>query len=332
MTAAPKIAAEHLGDPGVDGVARRDLLGQQHPERDRRVDVAAADRPDDVGHDQQGEAEREGDAEDADVVGGEDRAARSAHARARRCRRTRRRRSARSCATTPRVSAMPGADGRVAGRRAVRGSAMPSRRRRLHRRGLYCRGAAVTAEDGAGAAVSVDRRGAHADRAADRHPGHRRRRDAPARRADRRGADDDPARRHRRVDDDAHARPRLRAGRRVLLHRGPARRRAGDRRALLRQRLGRRRRAFNDVTVETGGRAPAPTPRLGTTSSSCGWCGSDQIDALLERLAPLPPSDADRRRRARRGARPRARRPGPVRDDRRRPRRGRVRRATARCC
>jgi FdhD protein len=48
---------------------------------------------------------------------------------------------------------------------------------------------------------------------------------------------------------------------------------------------------FNDVTVETGGRAPTPAPRLGTTSSSCGWCGSDQIDALIERLAPLPPHD-----------------------------------------
>ena len=45
---------------------------------------------------------------------------------------------------------------------------------------------------------------------------------------------------------------------------------------------------FNDVTVETGGRAPPPRPRLGTTSSSCGWCGSDQIDELLARLAPLP--------------------------------------------
>jgi FdhD protein len=50
--------------------------------------------------------------------------------------------------------------------------------------------------------------------------------------------------------------------------------------------------AFNEVTVETGGRAPAPAPRLGTTSSSCGWCGSDQIDALLERLQPLPPATA----------------------------------------
>lgn len=47
---------------------------------------------------------------------------------------------------------------------------------------------------------------------------------------------------------------------------------------------------FNVVTVETGGRAPVPTSRLGATSSSCGWCGSDQIDALIERLDPLPGS------------------------------------------
>jgi FdhD protein len=45
--------------------------------------------------------------------------------------------------------------------------------------------------------------------------------------------------------------------------------------------------AFNVVTVETGGRAPSPTPRLGTTNSSCGWCGSDQIADLLARLQPL---------------------------------------------
>jgi FdhD protein len=44
---------------------------------------------------------------------------------------------------------------------------------------------------------------------------------------------------------------------------------------------------FNVVTVETGGRAPTPTPRLGITSSSCGWCGSDQLDDMCERLAPL---------------------------------------------
>ncbi len=45
---------------------------------------------------------------------------------------------------------------------------------------------------------------------------------------------------------------------------------------------------FNTVTVETDGRAPAPTPRLGNVSSSCGWCGSDQLDELVARLAPLP--------------------------------------------
>jgi FdhD protein len=48
---------------------------------------------------------------------------------------------------------------------------------------------------------------------------------------------------------------------------------------------------FNVVTVETGGRAPAPTPRLGNTSSSCGWCGSDQLDDLVARLDPLPATD-----------------------------------------
>ena len=44
---------------------------------------------------------------------------------------------------------------------------------------------------------------------------------------------------------------------------------------------------FNVVTVETGGKAPAPTPRLGSTSSSCGLCGSDAIDELTSRLVPL---------------------------------------------
>lgn len=45
--------------------------------------------------------------------------------------------------------------------------------------------------------------------------------------------------------------------------------------------------AFNTVTVETGGLAPAPTPRLGNTSSSCGLCGSEAIDSLTERLEPI---------------------------------------------
>ena len=44
---------------------------------------------------------------------------------------------------------------------------------------------------------------------------------------------------------------------------------------------------FNVVTVETGGKAPAPTPRLGSTSSSCGLCGADAIDELTDRLSPL---------------------------------------------
>lgn len=44
---------------------------------------------------------------------------------------------------------------------------------------------------------------------------------------------------------------------------------------------------FNVVTVETAGRAPTPTPRLGSTSSSCGLCGSDAIDTLTARLRPV---------------------------------------------
>jgi FdhD protein len=46
--------------------------------------------------------------------------------------------------------------------------------------------------------------------------------------------------------------------------------------------------AFNVVTVETGGRAPEPSPRLGNVSSSCGLCGTEQLDELLTRLDPLP--------------------------------------------
>lgn len=45
--------------------------------------------------------------------------------------------------------------------------------------------------------------------------------------------------------------------------------------------------AFNVVTVETGGAAPEPTPRLTTTTSSCGWCGTDQVDDVAGRLTPL---------------------------------------------
>jgi FdhD protein len=44
---------------------------------------------------------------------------------------------------------------------------------------------------------------------------------------------------------------------------------------------------FNVVSVETGGLAPVPDARLGTTASSCGLCGSGFIDTLCERLSPL---------------------------------------------
>lgn len=46
---------------------------------------------------------------------------------------------------------------------------------------------------------------------------------------------------------------------------------------------------FNVVSVDTGGQAPAPTPRLGSATSSCGICGSEAIAELTERLHVLGP-------------------------------------------
>ncbi len=52
---------------------------------------------------------------------------------------------------------------------------------------------------------------------------------------------------------------------------------------------------FNVVSVSTNGRAPTPTARLGTTTSSCGACGAVSIEALSARLArlPSPPTELD---------------------------------------
>ncbi len=49
---------------------------------------------------------------------------------------------------------------------------------------------------------------------------------------------------------------------------------------------------FNVVTVETAGVAPAPIPRLGSTTSSCGMCGVDAIEELTERLRIFPAYEA----------------------------------------
>jgi FdhD protein len=46
--------------------------------------------------------------------------------------------------------------------------------------------------------------------------------------------------------------------------------------------------AFNVVTVDTGGHAPLPVPRLTMATASCGLCGSQTLGDLAARLAPLP--------------------------------------------
>ena len=49
---------------------------------------------------------------------------------------------------------------------------------------------------------------------------------------------------------------------------------------------------FNTVSVDTACTAPPPTPRLGSTSSSCGICGTEAIETLTERLVTLPEGPA----------------------------------------
>ncbi len=44
---------------------------------------------------------------------------------------------------------------------------------------------------------------------------------------------------------------------------------------------------FNVVTVDTGGVAPVPVPRLSTTTSACGLCGSATLTQLGLWLSPL---------------------------------------------
>ena len=168
-------------------------------------------------------------------------------------------------------------------------------------------------------------RGPQQDGAVDRHPGGRRRHvPTSPRRADRRGADDDPARRHGGVDDDAHAGQRLRAGRRVLLHGRAPRRCGGHRCALLRERIGGGQRFQRRHRRDRG-----PGPGAGAPP------GHDVVELRLVRArrdrrprrsaGALAADRRDRRRCPGDDRRRRPRRPGPVRVDGRRARGGRLR-------
>lgn len=48
---------------------------------------------------------------------------------------------------------------------------------------------------------------------------------------------------------------------------------------------------FNVVSVDTGGLAPPPVPRVAATSSACGMCGSTALEELRDRIAPIPVGD-----------------------------------------
>ena len=45
---------------------------------------------------------------------------------------------------------------------------------------------------------------------------------------------------------------------------------------------------FNVVSVDTGGAAPVPAPRLSVSTSACGMCGSTAIEEMQARITPLP--------------------------------------------
>jgi len=48
---------------------------------------------------------------------------------------------------------------------------------------------------------------------------------------------------------------------------------------------------FNVVSVDTGGAAPVPAPRVAASTSACGMCGSTAIEELRDRIAPIPVGD-----------------------------------------
>ena len=79
--------AENLRDHIGDEVLRRHAAGDEHAEAHRRIDVAARNLADAIGHGDDGEAERQGDAENvyrgrAASHAGDDRRAASEQARA----------------------------------------------------------------------------------------------------------------------------------------------------------------------------------------------------------------------------------------------------------
>ena len=49
--------------------------------------------------------------------------------------------------------------------------------------------------------------------------------------------------------------------------------------------------AFNVVSVDTGGAAPVPAPRVAASTSACGMCGSTAIEELRDRILPIPVGD-----------------------------------------